>query len=122
MNATTSSNPEKPLISVITVVYNDQEGMKKTFSNVCSQTYPQIEHVVIDGNSTDGTAEFVREHCDDIAHWISEPDQGLYDAMNKGLDRATGDFCIFLNILVCHTNLFPPLDSNFLPRILPSPL
>lgn len=86
-----------PLVSIITVVYNDDVGLEKTIKSIRVQTYPNIEHIVIDGASTDGTIGVIRKYEDKIAYWVSEPDKGLYDAMNKGLTAASGDFVWFMN-------------------------
>ena len=85
------------LVSVITVVFNDPQGLEKTILNVAAQTYPHIEHIIIDGASKDSTTDVIKKHQDKISYWISEPDRGLYDAMNKGLKAATGDFLWFMN-------------------------
>lgn len=85
------------LISVITICYNDLAGLKKTAQSVWGQTYPQIEHIIIDGGSEDGTKEFLEENAESWSYWLSEPDEGIYDAMNKGVDRATGAYFLFLN-------------------------
>lgn len=84
-------------ISIITVVYNGIELLSGTMESVFTQTYPNIEYLIIDGNSTDGTQDLIRENEDKITKWISEPDKGLYDAMNKGIRMATGDFVWFMN-------------------------
>ncbi len=84
-------------ISVITVVRNSVATIEKTIRSVAGQVYPHIEHIVIDGGSTDGTLDVVRRHHDKIAVFKSEPDRGMYDAMNKGLRLATGDVVGFLN-------------------------
>ncbi|RMG86362.1 MAG: glycosyltransferase, partial [Bacteroidetes bacterium] len=86
-----------PKISVITVVFNGRDLLKGTMDSVFEQTYPNIEYVVVDGASTDGTTDLIRQHQHQIDRWISEPDRGLYDAMNKGLKMATGDFVWFMN-------------------------
>jgi glycosyltransferase involved in cell wall biosynthesis len=86
-----------PLISIITVVYNSENLIEGTIQSVLSQSYPNIEHIIIDGNSKDGTIEILKRYNDKIAYWLSESDQGLYDAMNKGLAKATGDYICFLN-------------------------
>ncbi len=83
-------------ISIITVVYNDVKNIEKSIRNTLCQTYPQIELIVVDGDSTDGTVEIVKKYSDKIK-WISEPDKGLYDAMNKGTHMASGDWVIFHN-------------------------
>ncbi|TSD63932.1 glycosyltransferase [Inquilinus sp. KBS0705] len=87
----------KPVLSVITVVYNNARDIERTMLSVLNQTYAGIEYIVIDGASTDGTLEIIKKHEDKIATLISEPDKGIYDAMNKGLARATGDYVIFMN-------------------------
>ena len=86
-----------PLISIITVVYNRCATLPITLDSVEGQTYKQVEYIIIDGGSTDGTLELLEQRKSEFSVLISEPDEGLYDAMNKGLDRATGDFCLFLN-------------------------
>lgn len=87
----------KPKISVITAVYNNAATIEDTVRSVAAQTYAPIEHIVIDGVSTDGTLDILRRYSDKIALIVSEPDRGMYDAMNKGLGRATGDIVGFLN-------------------------
>ncbi len=86
-----------PLISIVTVVYNDADGLKKTIQSVLSQTYKNIEYIIIDGGSTDGTVEVIQKYKSYIDYWVSEPDKGIYDAMNKGSKQATGDSINFLN-------------------------
>lgn len=84
-------------MSVVTVCYNACATLEETIRSVAAQTYPNIEYVVIDGGSTDGTQDILST-CDDIIDkWVSEPDEGLYQAMNKGLKAASGDFIGFLN-------------------------
>ena len=85
------------ILSVITVVYNDAQNIEKTINSVLSQTYKNIEYIIIDGASTDGTKEIIKKYSDKISQFVSEPDKGLYDAMNKGLRMATGDYVCFLN-------------------------
>lgn len=84
-------------ISVITVVYNSVDTIKDALQSVSDQTHPDIEHIVIDGASTDGTVDVINTHRQGLAHAVSEPDNGIYDAMNKGLCLATGDVIGFLN-------------------------
>lgn len=86
-----------PVVSVITVVYNDAIGLERTIKSIQAQTYPNIEHVIIDGASSDGTLDVIRKEENSIALWRSEPDNGLYDAMNKGLENASGDYVWFMN-------------------------
>lgn len=85
------------LISIITINYNNLEGLKRTVKSVLSQTSHQIEYLIIDGDSTDGSKAFIEECQDKLAYWVSEPDHGVYDAMNKGIDHASGDYLLFLN-------------------------
>jgi glycosyltransferase involved in cell wall biosynthesis len=89
--------PGLPVISIITIVYNGLNLIEKTIRSIIAQTYPNIEFIVIDGNSSDGTVEIIRLNEEHISYWISEPDGGIYDAMNKGLAAATGDFVWFMN-------------------------
>lgn len=87
----------KPKISVITVVYNGISYIESTILSVVNQDYSNFEYIIIDGNSSDGTIEVIRKYESKLAYWISEKDQGIYDAMNKGIDRALGDWIIFMN-------------------------
>lgn len=86
-----------PVISVITVVYNSEQFIERTLKSIQSQTYPNIEHIIVDGLSKDRTLEIVQNYEEKIALWISEKDKGIYDAMNKGQQLATGDYLLFLN-------------------------
>jgi len=86
-----------PKISVVTVVYNDQPHIEGTIKSVLSQTYHNVEYVVIDGGSSDGTVDVIRRYNDKLAYWTSEPDKGIYDAMNKAIDICTGDWIAFIN-------------------------
>ena len=84
-------------VSIITVVRNNKETVKNAIDSVLGQTYKNIEYIVVDGASTDGTVEMVRSYGDKISQFISEPDSGLYSAMNKGISLATGDVIGILN-------------------------
>ncbi len=84
-------------ISVITVCYNAARDLEKTIESVRSQSFKDIEYLIIDGASKDDTLEVVKRNSDVVSRWISEPDGGLYFAMNKGLDLASGDYVLFLN-------------------------
>lgn len=84
-------------VSIITVVKNAIDTLGDTLKSIYSQTYPNIEHIVIDGVSTDGTVELIEKHSDKISYFICEPDTGLYNAMNKGITAASGDLLFFLN-------------------------
>ena len=84
-------------VSIITVVRNAVETIQDTISSVASQNYNNIEHIIIDGASTDGTLDVIGKYHDKLSCVLSEPDRGIYDAMNKGIHIATGDFLGFLN-------------------------
>lgn len=87
----------KPLISVITVVYNGEKYLEETIQSVINQTYDNVEYIIIDGGSTDGTLDIIRKYEDAIDYWISEKDHGLYHAMNKGVHLATGEIIGMIN-------------------------
>lgn len=84
-------------ISIITINYNNATGLKQTIDSVIKQTYQKIEYIIIDGGSADGSLESIKKHESEINYWISEKDGGIYPAMNKGIEKATGDYLIFLN-------------------------
>lgn len=84
-------------ISVVTVCYNAVQTLEKTMLSVLNQTYPDIEYIIIDGGSTDGTVDIIKKYADRLAYWVSEPDKGIYDAMNKGIKVATGEWINFMN-------------------------
>ena len=84
-------------ISIITVVYNDVEHIEETIKSVISQDYQNIEYLVIDGNSTDGTLEICKKYSESISRIVSESDTGIYNAMNKGVKLASGEWLFFLN-------------------------
>jgi len=94
-----SSAETRPLVSVITVVFNGAQYLQTAIDAVASQTYPRIQHIVIDGASTDGTVSIIEGNQSRLAYWKSEPDKGLYDAMNKGLDLVTDpeSYVLFAN-------------------------
>ena len=88
-----------PLISVITVSYNAVLTIEQTILSVINQTYLNIEYIIIDGGSTDGTVNVIKKYADKIAYWVSESDKGIYDAMNKGIAYSHGEYCNFINAL-----------------------
>ena len=88
---------QQPTFSIITITYNAERWLERTILSVLSQSYPNIEYILIDGASKDKTVEIIKQYESGISSWISEPDKGLYDAMNKGLKLATGDYVWFLN-------------------------
>jgi len=89
--------PNKLLMSIITVVFNGEAFLEKTIKSVLSQTYNNIEYIIIDGGSTDGTIDIIKKYEDSIDYWISEPDKGIYDAMNKGIAAASEGYLWFIN-------------------------
>lgn len=86
-----------PKFSIITVTYNAGKVLEDTIQSVITQTYKNVEYIIVDGKSTDGTMDIVNRYREHIHTIVSEPDKGLYDAMNKGIDLATGDYLCFLN-------------------------
>lgn len=85
-------------LSIITICYNNIEGLRQTFNSIASQTArSQFEYIVVDGASKDGTADFLKENDAKIDKWVSEPDKGIYNAMNKGVTYASGEYILFLN-------------------------
>jgi len=84
-------------LSIITVNKNNADGLEKTIQSVICQTYSDFEYIIIDGASDDNSAEIIKKYADKINFWISEPDTGVYNAMNKGIQKAQGEYCLFLN-------------------------
>ena len=84
-------------LSIITINYNNLEGLKKTVTSVVNQTWQDFEYIIIDGGSTDGSAAYIESQSKQIDYWVSEPDKGIYNAMNKGISRASGEYLLFLN-------------------------
>jgi glycosyltransferase involved in cell wall biosynthesis len=108
---------DKPLISVITVVFNGEKYLEQTIQSVINQTYDNVEYIIIDGGSTDETLDIIRKYEGMVDYWISEGDEGIYDAMNKGLNVFSGEWVLFLgaddklfdndifkSIFFCHYN------------------
>lgn len=94
----------KPKISIITINFNNAQGLDKTISSVINQTFTNFEYLIIDGGSTDGSDEIIKKNSSKINYWVSEKDKGIYNAMNKGIIKATGEYLLFLNsgdYLVC---------------------
>ena len=93
----------KPLISIITINYNNKDGLKKTIDSVAAQTFLGWEHIIIDGGSTDGGVDVIKaalqnkDYAERLSYWCSEKDGGIYHALNKGIERANGDYCLMLN-------------------------
>lgn len=86
-----------PTISVITINYNNLAGLKETVASVINQVEADFEYLLIDGGSSDGSKEFIQQNQHKFSYWVSEKDAGIYAAMNKGIDRAKGEYCLFLN-------------------------
>lgn len=84
-------------LSIITINRNNCAGLTRTIDSIASQTAKDFEWILIDGASTDGSADLIRQNKQHITYWVSEPDNGIYNAMNKGLSQAHGDYCLFLN-------------------------
>lgn len=91
------SYDEKPLVTIITVVYNGEAYLEETIQSVLQQSYDNVDYIIIDGGSTDRTIDIIKTYEDQVDYWISEKDYGIYDAMNKGLTLAMGTFIAFLN-------------------------
>ena len=84
-------------LSIITINYNNKAGLQKTIDSVITQTFKDFEWIIIDGGSTDGSKELIEQYSQYITYWVSEPDNGIYHAMNKGILQANGDYLQFLN-------------------------
>lgn len=91
----------QPLVVVITVSLNQAAGLEETINSVLAQTYPHIEFIIVDGGSTDGSREIINTYSNKITKWVCEPDDGIYDAMNKGVAMGTGEWVIFMNAGDC---------------------
>ena len=103
-------------LSIITINFNDREGLDKTIQSVINQTYRDFEYIVIDGASTDGSVDVIKKYADRLTHWVSEPDTGIYNAMNKGTRLAQGEYCLYLNsgdFLAADDVLERTLSHNF---------
>lgn len=99
------------VFSIITINYNNGDGLRKTISSVLNQTFSNYEYIIIDGGSTDGSAEEIKLVADKLTYWVSEPDKGVYHAMNKGIAKANGEYCILMNSGDCFN------DNDVLSRI-----
>lgn len=93
-------------LSIITVNFNNRDGLQRTIDSVVSQTWRDFEWIIIDGGSTDGSKELIEQYQDHFAYWCSEPDKGIYNAMNKGIDKAKGEYLIFMNSGDCFMDCY----------------
>ena len=94
---TKKSEEGRPLVTIVTPVYNGETYLEETIQSITNQTYDNIEYIIIDGGSTDGTLDIIKKYEDKIAYWVSEPDKGMYDGINKGFKMATGEIFAWLN-------------------------
>ena len=90
--------------SIITINYNNRDGLEKTIQSVINQTCQDFEFIIIDGGSTDGSVDIIKKYADRIDYWVSEPDKGIYNAMNKGILQAHGEYINFMNSGDCYYN------------------
>ena len=86
-----------PQLTLITINYNNKVGLQKTIESVINQTWQDFEYIIIDGGSTDGSKALLESYDKNIDYWVSEPDKGIYNAMNKGIEKASGEYLLFLN-------------------------
>lgn len=100
-------------LSIITICYNNRQGLEKTLRSVCAQLTPEVEYIVIDGGSTDGSVDLIKQYADHITYWVSEPDKGIYNAMNKGIAVAKGEYVNFMNSGDCF------VSDDVIARVLP---
>lgn len=91
------SGPGNPLVSVVSVCFNNRKGLEATLESVLSQKYSNIEYIIIDGGSTDGSLELIQQFDEQIDYWSSGSDEGIYDAMNRGIEKSGGEWTIFMN-------------------------
>lgn len=112
------NTPIPPLISIVTVCYNAVRDLEPTIQSVLNQTYPNIEYIIIDGGSTDGTINIIHKYQKRLTYWISEPDKGIYDAMNKGIKHAQGEWISFMNAgdLFYNNQVITNVFNNSIPQ------
>ena len=101
-------------LSVITINYNNRDGLRKTIESVVNQTCRDFEYIIIDGGSTDGSVDVIKQYADKIDYWVSEPDKGIYNAMNKGIAVAHGEYLNFMNSGDCF------YESTVVENVLPN--
>lgn len=106
---------DKPLVSIISVIFNGEKDLEQSINSVINQSYDNIEYVIIDGGSTDNTINIIHKYNEAIDYWISEKDAGIYDAMNKGIAASSGEWLYFLGVddlLFDHNTIFNVFKSN----------
>lgn len=108
------STHKKPLITIVTVVYNGQEHLEETILSIINQTYSNIEFIIIDGGSTDNTIDIIRKYEHAIDYWVSEKDDGIYDAMNKASNLAKGQWINYMNCgdTFCNNEVIEKIQFN----------
>lgn len=92
--------------SIITINFNNSNGLRNTIESVVNQTFNDFEYLIIDGGSTDGSVDVIKEYAEKISYWVSEPDKGIYNAMNKGIIKAHGEYLNFMNSGDCFNNKY----------------
>lgn len=102
-------------LTIITINYNDSTGLHKTIQSVINQTFNDYEYIIIDGGSTDGSKEIIEKYSHKLTYWVSEKDTGIYNAMNKGIKQAKGEYCLFLNSgdWLINKNIIEEVVGNF---------
>jgi glycosyltransferase involved in cell wall biosynthesis len=107
-----------PIITIITINYNDKIGLEKTIQSVTSQTWKDFEYIVMDGNSSDGSKEVIEKYKNQISYWKSEPDSGVFNAMNKAIRASTGTFLLFMNggDVFCNTTVLEEINTQLKPE------
>lgn len=117
-NTLSSSMDSSPYISVITAVYNAQTYLNDCIVSILSQSYPNFEYIIIDGGSSDGTVDIIKQYESKLAYWISEPDLGIYDAWNKGIAIAKGEWIAFVG---ADDQLYPDALQTYVQHIIKHP-
>jgi glycosyltransferase involved in cell wall biosynthesis len=113
VNTLSKNTVNNPLITIIIVVYNGELSIEKSILSVLNQSYRNIEFIIIDGGSTDGTIDIIKKYQHKISFWVSEPDKGIYDAMNKAVAKSTGDWIYFLGADDLMFNCIHEIVPNF---------
>lgn len=112
-------------LSIITINYNNKAGLQKTIDSVIGQTWKDYEWIIIDGGSTDGSKELIEQYQQYFAYWCSEPDKGVYNAMNKGIAKAKGEYLNFMNSgdsFVCDSTLMDVFTKEISADIVSGPV